>query len=291
MIDPAYHDLQIAMAALQRGEMSVDDVLVIARPQAQNARTLAYMVLQDNSQQSLLNDSPAARMIDFLWKLFGFASFRTAPLQGPTRQLFDNYLYDELRERPDQFSDDDLRFLTLANQFGEYAGGLARKVQTSRVAGKAGRLKQSPEELSRDVAEVRKQVSLYKFNDDLNGLLDKVEECLGIGDSFDQAAMLKHLRTFFEKLHEDIGKTLRQAKPATVGNAPLGNFSQAINFLQRHDLVTLKMEALGKAIYGVLSNEGVHAIKAEREYVRLCRNMVAEYALVLFFELNRRLNE
>jgi hypothetical protein len=38
-----------------------------------------------------------------------------------------------------------------------------------------------------------------------------------------------------------------------------------------------------------LSNEGVHAIKSEREYVRLCRNMVAEFALVLFFELERRL--
>jgi hypothetical protein len=29
--------------------------------------------------------------------------------------------------------------------------------------------------------------------------------------------------------------------------------------------------------------------QSEREYVRLCRNQVAEYALVLFFELERRL--
>jgi hypothetical protein len=48
-------------------------------------------------------------------------------------------------------------------------------------------------------------------------------------------------------------------------------------------------KALGRALYGVLSEEGVHALRADPEYVRLCRNMIAEYALVLFFELERRL--
>ena len=61
-----------------------------------------------------------------------------------------------------------------------------------------------------------------------------------------------------------------------------------IDYLQRKEVLTNKMQALGRALYGVLSNEGVHAIKAEREYVRLCRNMVTEYALVLFYELERR---
>jgi hypothetical protein len=55
-------------------------------------------------------------------------------------------------------------------------------------------------------------------------------------------------------------------------------------------VLTDKMFEFGKALYGVLSNEGVHAIKSTREYVRLCRNMTAEYALVLFFELERRLS-
>jgi hypothetical protein len=49
------------------------------------------------------------------------------------------------------------------------------------------------------------------------------------------------------------------------------------------------MKALGRALYGVHSEEGVHALKADPEYVWLCRNMIAEYALVLFFEGERRL--
>jgi hypothetical protein len=38
---------------------------------------------------------------------------------------------------------------------------------------------------------------------------------------------------------------------------------------------------------GFFSEEGAHALKSDREYVRLCRNMIAEYALILFFELDR----
>jgi hypothetical protein len=69
----------------------------------------------------------------------------------------------------------------------------------------------------------------------------------------------------------------------------LSSCGQALDFLHRRGVLTEKMRDYGKALYGVLSNEGVHAFKSEREYVRLCRNTVAEYALVLFFELERRL--
>jgi hypothetical protein len=46
-------------------------------------------------------------------------------------------------------------------------------------------------------------------------------------------------------------------------------------------------------VYSILSdgNYGVHALKATRDYTRLCRNMVVEYAVTLFFELERRLAE
>ena len=139
------------------------------------------------------------------------------------------------------------------------------------------------------MAQVKRRVSEYNFGEELNSLLDKVEASLDTGDNFDQAAMLKHLRTFFEHLHQQAGQRLRKDLPETIDETPLTKCGQAIEYLQRKDVLTEKMQSLGKAIYGVLSNEGVHAIKSEREYVRLCRNMVAEYALVLFFELERRL--
>jgi hypothetical protein len=72
---------------------------------------------------------------------------------------------------------------------------------------------------------------------------------------------------------------------------PLGSCGQALDFLHRKGVLTEKMKDYAKALYGVLSDEGVHALKSEQVYVRLCRFTVAEYALVLFFELDRRLQE
>ena len=50
---------------------------------------------------------------------------------------------------------------------------------------------------------------------------------------------------------------------------------------------------LARGQYEALSDDefGVHALKATRDYTRLCRNMVVEYAVTLFFELERRLAE
>jgi len=76
-----------------------------------------------------------------------------------------------------------------------------------------------------------------------------------------------------------------QSKP---GRALPGAY-QAIDFLQQKGVLTDKVQAMGRAIYGVLCSEGVHSLKSAPEYSRLCRNMIAEYAIILFFELERRL--
>ena len=66
---------------------------------------------------------------------------------------------------------------------------------------------------------------------------------------------------------------------------------QAIDYLERKGVTTTKIKELGRCLYGILSDGdyGVHALKASRDYTRLCRNMVVEYAVTLFFELERRL--
>src|SRR5581483_12387743 len=141
-----------------------------------------------------------------------------------------------------------------------------------------------------DLRAVRKHVFEHRFTPELNEVLEKIDVGLAApGDPFDQAALLKHLRTFFEKLHEQAGERLRTAKPETVDGTDLSSCGQALDYLTRKSVLTAKMSAFGKALYGVLSDEGVHALKSEREYVRLCRNVVVEYTLVLFFELERRL--
>ncbi len=92
-------------------------------------------------------------------------------------------------------------------------------------------------------------------------------------------------------MHEQVGQPPQARKPETVDGTPLGSFGQAIDHLCRKSVVKDKIRDLGKSLYGILSNEGVHAVKSEREYVRLCRNIIAEYALVLFAKLDPRINE
>jgi hypothetical protein len=199
------------------------------------------------------------------------------------------FIETKLVVEPDAFTNDMLRYLTMASPLGQVISGTANKIQISRMGGRVRRINQQPRELSLDVKEVQRQVSLYNFPADLNDLLDKVESELGSGDAFDQAATLGRLRTFFEKLHEHVGKKLREKKPETVNGTRLDRFGQANDYLRQKDVLTPEMHDLAAGLYGILCKEGAHAIKSEREYVRLCRNMVAEYALVLFFELDRRL--
>jgi hypothetical protein len=114
-----------------------------------------------------------------------------------------------------------------------------------------------------------------------------VEEELYVGDKFDQVSTLRHLRTFFERLHNQVATTVRTQKPEVRDNTPINICGRCIDFLKEAGVLPAHLHSLAKSIYSVLSSEGGHAIKSEREYVRLCRNMVAEYALILFFELVR----
>jgi hypothetical protein len=202
----------------------------------------------------------------------------------------DTYLTAKLRDGLDEFSDEDLNAFLQAT-YDKPIHAEVKKAQARKLIPIADLLIRNPPDLNRDIAEVRKRVSAYQFTEDLNEVLGKVEDGLAAGgDQYDQAAMLKHLRTFYEKLHEQVGLKLRAEKvPVALDGADLTKCQQAIDYLERGGVLTDKMKALGRALYGVLSEEGVHALKADPEYVRLCRNMIAEYALVLFFELEQRL--
>lgn len=282
-------NLLVTIRELARGCMTLDDAMVIA----EHAKTEAEIIASREFSQSIEKDprfttvSPTWTLAAFLWRLCGSTACLKGPFLGHDDAL-NGFLGDKLHKTPDDFSDDDLDYL-LAR--GLQSAELVRIVQRNRVLAKVKVYRSQQAELTADVAKVKNRVATYGFNADLNSLLEKVEDGLvGKGDKFDQAALLKHLRTFFEKLHQQVGETLRNRLPQTVDGTDLTKCGQAIDFLQRKGVLTEKMRDLARALYSVLSNEGVHAIKSEREYIRLCRNMVAEYALVLFFELDRVLS-
>ena len=274
------------------GGMTLEQALALAQENSTAAEMeidMAFVDVAPTETRTL--DSPAGRLLEIAWAVFGpdrclRSTFTRCAGQGSGIELF---LHKQLVEQADQLSDTHLKMVKY------YWPALSREVtqiQTQRLSAHANHLLEQPRQLSDDLAHVKKYVSAYSFDTDLNELLNKVEDGLASGgDSFDQAALLKHLRTFFEQLHKQAGERLRRDEPATIDGTDLNKFGQAIDYLERKRVLTEKMRELGRALYGVLSNEGVHAVKSEREYVRLCRNMVAEYGLILFYELDQRLRE
>jgi hypothetical protein len=248
-------------------------------------------VLQDPSSREVSTlFSPAGRLLELFWQFHG-AAHCVAVLPHFGVPIIENFLRVKLKGRAQRFSDEDLENLERTYWDKPFQQTVV-EARARRLAPLADLLLRNPVELNQDVAEVKNRVSAYSFTPELNEVLDKVAAGLATtGDPFDQAAMLKHLRTFYEKLHEQVGTKLRAEKVGPGDATDLTKCGQAIDYLQRHGVLTEKMKALGRALYGVLSEEGVHSLKSDKEYVRLCRNWIAEYALVLFFELDRALGK
>lgn len=238
-----------------------------------------------------------ANSLNLLWETFG--------AERVCRVCNDKYLLDpevrrlmihKLESEPNSFTEDMLE--KVDKRFND-CRVFIEEIRRNRLRQKSRALLSQPREINTDTKAVHDNLSKYGFGQDLNPLLDKVDLELGTAtDAFDDAATLKHVRTFLEKLHTRCVSTLREKCPETqfkVGNpnsedkTPLDKHQHVIDFLERHGVLTIKMKKLSEALYGILSNEGVHAITARREYVRLCRNMVIEYALVLFHEMDRRI--
>lgn len=288
-----YYDGRVILNGLENGVLNVDRAYALFREMKDAAfrfllGRISELLNDRQHKESTDLDYPPGRVLEVFWKLFGPGTCINV-LPGYGGPLVEAFFTAKLDHAFHEFSEEEL--ISLGIHYCEkplYQAVL--NARSRRLIPIADQLLRNPVELNHDLSEVKKRVSEYDFTPELNAVLDKVEMGLADGgDEFDQAALLKHLRTFFEKLHEQVSEKLRSKMPETVDGTNLASRGQALDFLCRKGVLTEKMRDFGKALYGVLSNEGVHAFKTEREYVRLCRNMIAEYALVLFFELERRL--
>jgi hypothetical protein len=287
-------DPRIVYEGLMAGELTTHQAAALFREDKGRAQAYLGYALTDTLNDPRHKDSthlkcPAGRFLQTYWLFFGpYESVLMLSLHRVP--VVEAFFRQKLTVALNEFSDEDMKLLE-----SRYRDTEMHKVvvaaRARRLRPLANTLLKNPAELNIDIAEVKNRVGAYNFNPELNEVLDKVEvELATSGDGFDQAAMLKHLRTFYEKLHEQAAQKLRAEKiPQSVDGTDLSQCQQAIDYLHRHGVLTDRMRQFGRALYGVLSEEGVHAFKSEREYVRLCRNMIGEYALVVLFELERRL--
>jgi hypothetical protein len=286
----SFDDLIEMFRALVTGDVSHDEALVIAKSYPDEARETFPHVLYEVQKSRNPSANDGCKLMQVMWEIDGPTVCLARHFINVQERYLVTFLVDQLRQNPNQFTENDLAGLTIYLGPPEILNAvrLARRV---RVKQEAQKLLSNPRELNQDLTRVKERISAYNFSPGLNDALEKVDEEFGKGDGFDQSAMIKHLRTFFEKLHAEVATKFHEAMPAMKDGTKLTECQNVIDFLQRKDVISAKTQRLGRALYAILSEKGVHALESTREYVRLCRNMVVEYGLIVFYEFERRLAE
>ncbi|MGH9429608.1 MAG: hypothetical protein ACRD2L_25260 [Terriglobia bacterium] len=139
-------------------------------------------------------------------------------------------------------------------------------------------------EVNQDKDVVVSYLKELGFSDTLVGSLTEADRLYhGPTTAFELKSSMGHLRSFMENL---VVEAIPRAVPKGVA-APAGGWGAGLTFLRRSEILTLKEEQLAASLYGLISDEAVHPLIAEREYARLARNMVIEFALLFLRKIGK----
>ena len=59
-------------------------------------------------------------------------------------------------------------------------------------------------------------------------------------------------------------------------------------YLRTNNILSQMEEAFVTSLYTLVSDEAIHPTVAQREYARICRNMIIEYGLMFLSVLDKR---
>jgi len=139
-------------------------------------------------------------------------------------------------------------------------------------------------EANQDKDAVGSYLTGLGFTDTLMGSLNEAERLYhGPATAFELKSSMGHLRSFLENLQAE-------AIPAIVEKgvpAPTPGWGSGLTFLRQNNVLTLKEEQFAASLYSLISDEAVHPLIAEREYARLARNIVIEYALLFLRKMDK----
>ncbi|MGA3325807.1 MAG: hypothetical protein ABSF45_15145 [Terriglobia bacterium] len=103
-------------------------------------------------------------------------------------------------------------------------------------------------------------------------------------DAFDLKSCLGHIRSFYERLHIDAGQAIAKSLAIPV----VDQWDPTLTFLKNKAFLSPQQDKFARGIYALLSDEGVHALIAEREFARVLRNVVIEYGLMFLTMLEKK---
>jgi hypothetical protein len=140
-------------------------------------------------------------------------------------------------------------------------------------------------EINQDKYVVQEFLRKLGFSDPLVASLNEAERLNhATASPFELKASMGHLRSFVERLHGESIPGVCSFKGATPPEAKWG---AQLAFLRNHGIISKQEEQFVGGLFAVISDEAVHPIIAEREYARLARNVVIEYAVLYLKRLSK----
>ena len=139
-------------------------------------------------------------------------------------------------------------------------------------------------EINQDKDVVQSYLRALGFTETLAQSLDEAERLYQEGGSaFSLKASMGHLRSFLENLHDDAFPVLHAKYGGTL---PKG-WGVGLVYLRQNQVFSGSEEKFAAGLYTLISDQAVHPLVAEREYARLFRNVVIEYALLFLRKLEK----
>lgn len=139
-------------------------------------------------------------------------------------------------------------------------------------------------EVNQDKVTVENYLKAQGFSDDLIECLGHADRIYqGASSGFEFKSSMAHLRSFMKRLNSE-GLVKLQI---TVPGPKSRRWGNGLTCMQQRGVLSKAEEAYAAALFTLLSDEGVHPIFAEKEYARLARNVVIEYALLFLRRLEK----
>jgi len=141
-------------------------------------------------------------------------------------------------------------------------------------------------EINQDKYVVEGFLEKFGFSKPLLSALNEAEKLNSASATeLELKASMGHLRSFMEQLHaEGVSQVDRIKKLAPPSD---GRWGTLLAHLSASGVLSPQEEKFVSGLYILISDEAVHPLRAKREYARLARNVVIEYALLFLRKLEQ----
>ena len=120
------------------------------------------------------------------------------------------------------------------------------------------------------------------FRREIVGALHDLDvKIMAAGKPLDFKGCMDIIRTIFEEIVEDAAKKAAAITGATVPSGKVKDFQPWKNLLATTGVLTPEEADLFQKMYNYFSNVGTHKLGSEQEHVRVAKNTVIEWGLLL----------